>query len=177
MYQTAKHDMRHDIKLVAYRFANVRMVVAMAGCPPGRDTINQFASVGQLDAHTLRGDSNQRRWRGGHLSIGQPNAIKRGIKRGKGFFSEHAGNQSRDIAMSVYQRVLRSCKQQEGEAQEHAGILSLCCDRFAPSARWMIHLLFFNASTPLINQLTNEKREAHEASATSASLKRTLEPG
>lgn len=89
MYQAAKHDMRHDIKLVAYRCVNVRMVVAMAGCPPGGGAINQLTSIVQGDAHTVGCYGDLRRWRGGHLGIGQPNAIK----RGNGFSSRHAGNQ------------------------------------------------------------------------------------
>ena len=48
------------------------MVVAVAGGPPGRDAVDQLAPVGQHDAAALGARDRQRRPRGLHLRIGQP---------------------------------------------------------------------------------------------------------
>ena len=54
--EPAEHDVRHQRELALDRLPDVGMVIAVAGRPPRRDPVDQFASVGQHDAGALRAD-------------------------------------------------------------------------------------------------------------------------
>ena len=56
----------------ADRAANVRMIVAVAGGPPRRDAVDQFAPVGEHDARACVRTTGSGAPRGLHLRIGQP---------------------------------------------------------------------------------------------------------
>ena len=70
--EPAEHDVRHQRELALDRLPNVGMVIAVAGRPPRRDPIDQFASIGQHDAAALRADHRERRARRLHLRVRQP---------------------------------------------------------------------------------------------------------
>ena len=72
MSEPAEHDVRHQRELALGRLPNVGMVIAVAGRPPRRDPIDQFASIGQHDAGALRADHRERRARRLHLRVRQP---------------------------------------------------------------------------------------------------------
>ena len=54
MGQAAEHHMRHFCKLAFDCLPDMRLVVAMAGGPPARHAVDQFAAVCQHDARALR---------------------------------------------------------------------------------------------------------------------------
>ena len=58
---------------------DVRMIVAVAGGPPRRDAVDQLAPVGEHDAAALRARDRERRPRGLHLRIGQPDVAEPGL--------------------------------------------------------------------------------------------------
>ncbi len=60
------------------RLADMRMVIAVAGGPPGRDAVDQLAAVGQRDAAAVGAHHRQRRSHGLHLRIRQPDMVKPG---------------------------------------------------------------------------------------------------
>ena len=53
VHQPAEHHMRHRGELALDRLPDVRMVVAVAGGPPGGDAVDQLAPVGEHDAAAL----------------------------------------------------------------------------------------------------------------------------
>ena len=75
MRQPAEHHMRHLLELSRDGFANMRMVVAVAGGPPAGDAVDQLAPVGELDPRALRARHRQRRRNGLHLGIRQPDVV------------------------------------------------------------------------------------------------------
>src|SRR5207253_1517671 len=70
--------MRHGGELPFHRLPDVRMVVAVAGSPPRRDAVDQFATVGEHDAAAFGARHRQRRPRELHLRVGQPDRIVTG---------------------------------------------------------------------------------------------------
>ena len=80
MRQSAEHHMRHRGELSLDGLADMRMVVPVAGAPPGRDAIDQLAAVGQDDPAALGPDHGQRRRRHLHLAIRQPDVGKTQFK-------------------------------------------------------------------------------------------------
>ena len=53
VHEPAEHHMRHDLELALHRLADMRMIVAVAGRPPRRDAVDEFAPVGEMDARAL----------------------------------------------------------------------------------------------------------------------------
>ena len=78
VHQPAEHHMRHDLELALHRFADMRMIVAVAGGPPRRDAIDEFAPIGEMDARAFGPHHRQRRRRGLHLRIRQPDVFEAG---------------------------------------------------------------------------------------------------
>src|SRR5258708_2570794 len=70
--EPAEHDVGHHRELLLYGTLDMRMVVAVAHCPPRCDPVDEFASVGEKDSRTVR--PNHRQWRigGFHLRVRQP---------------------------------------------------------------------------------------------------------
>ena len=52
--ESAEHHMRHRRELRFDRLPDMRMVVSVAGRPPARDAVDQFAAIGKNDAGTVR---------------------------------------------------------------------------------------------------------------------------
>ena len=65
-----KHDMRQLVELGMDGGADLRVVVAVTGGPPRRDTVDQAAAVGKFDAHARGGNHRQRRRCRRHLRVG-----------------------------------------------------------------------------------------------------------
>src|SRR5262249_29093970 len=70
--EAAEHHVRHDLELVRDRRANMRMIVPVAGGPPGRDAVDQFPAARKHDAATIGALDRKRRTCGFHLRVGQP---------------------------------------------------------------------------------------------------------
>ena len=83
VHEPAEHHMRHVCKLPLDRRPDVRMVVAVAGRPPGRDAVDQLAAVGEHDAAAVGAHHRQRRRRRLHLRVGQPDVIEPGLVPGR----------------------------------------------------------------------------------------------
>ena len=49
MGKATQHHMRHIIELLVHRADNRLMVIAVTGRPPGGDSVDQPAPIGQLD--------------------------------------------------------------------------------------------------------------------------------
>ena len=64
--------MRHSRELRRDRGADVRVVVAVARRPPRRDAVDELAAVGEIQPHTVGTLDDERRRRGFHLPIRQP---------------------------------------------------------------------------------------------------------
>ncbi len=77
--QPAEHHMRHRCELPFDRLPDVGMVVAMTGRPPRGDAVDQRAAVGERDAAAVGAHDRQRRPRGLHLRIGQPDVLQAGL--------------------------------------------------------------------------------------------------
>jgi hypothetical protein len=75
MHETAEHHMRHCLELARDSMANMRMIIAVAGRPPARNTIDKLASVGQSDPRAFGCDDGQRRRIGFHLAVRQPDVL------------------------------------------------------------------------------------------------------
>src|SRR5260370_3276466 len=78
MRKPAKHHVWHDGKLLLNSGTNVRGIVAVTRSPPGRDTVNELASVCKHNAAAMRARDGQGRRRGFHLRIGQPDLLQSG---------------------------------------------------------------------------------------------------
>ena len=76
VHHAAEHDVRHRVQLPRHALKNMRVIVAVADAPPRRDTIDQFAAVGQDDAAAVCPHRNQRGWGELHLAVGQPDMRK-----------------------------------------------------------------------------------------------------
>ena len=72
MREPAEHHVRHARELRGDGGADVRMVVAVAGGPPRRDAIDELAAVGEIKPYSVRALDDERRRRGFHLPIRQP---------------------------------------------------------------------------------------------------------
>jgi hypothetical protein len=75
----AEHEVRHPLELRAHRCTDVGVVVAVTRGPPGRDPVDQHASVGEGDAYTVGPIDDERLWRSLHLAVWQP---QRGMRHG-----------------------------------------------------------------------------------------------
>ena len=75
VHQAAEHHMRHHLKLACHRGANMRMVIAVAGGPPARNSIHEFAAVREPDARSLGRYDGQRRRDMFHLCVWQPDVF------------------------------------------------------------------------------------------------------
>ena len=72
MCQSAEHDMRHVLELAGYRRIQHRVIVAMDGAPPRRHAVDQFATVGQTDAHAVCRPHRVDRQVGTQRAVGVP---------------------------------------------------------------------------------------------------------
>ena len=72
VHQPAQHHVRHPAELPRHRVADVRVVVAVAGGPPGGDAVDQHPAVGQPDPAPVGPGCPKRRMRGPHLGVGKP---------------------------------------------------------------------------------------------------------
>jgi hypothetical protein len=72
MCETAEHDVRHALELRCDGGADVGMVVAVACRPPRRDAVDELAAVGEVEANSVGALDDERRRRGLHLPIRQP---------------------------------------------------------------------------------------------------------
>lgn len=70
MHHAAEHDMGHARKLFGGCCMNMRVVVAVARCPPSGHAIDQRAAIRQRYAATLCGNAGQGRRGGLHLAVG-----------------------------------------------------------------------------------------------------------
>ena len=70
--QAAEHHVRRALQLCGHRRADVRVIVAVTGGPPGGDAVDKFAPVLQDDPRAFGAGHRQRRGRGLHLTIGTP---------------------------------------------------------------------------------------------------------
>ena len=80
MGQATQHDMRHGIELTLDRINDVRVPIAVAHRPPGRDAVDQLAPVSQRQAHALCTEHRQGRRCGLHLRIGSPERVFGGLE-------------------------------------------------------------------------------------------------
>ena len=81
--QPAEHDMGHHRELALDRGADIGMAIAVTGGPPGGNAVDQLAPVCEHDAASLRAGNRQRRARGLHLRIGQPDVGEPGFVPGR----------------------------------------------------------------------------------------------
>ena len=72
MREPAEHHVRHARELLGDGGANVRMVVAVACGPPRRDAVDELAAVCEIKPHAVRALDDERRRRGLHLAVRQP---------------------------------------------------------------------------------------------------------
>ncbi len=70
--EAAEHDVRHLGELSGDGFADVRMIIAVAGGPPGGDAVDQLASVFEGDGAALGGGGAERWGGGAHLGVRAP---------------------------------------------------------------------------------------------------------
>ena len=74
--QPPEHHVRHGLQLTLHRLADVGVVVAVAGRPPGRYAIDQLAAVGQDDAGPLGARDRQGIGLGLHLGVRPPDVLQ-----------------------------------------------------------------------------------------------------
>src|SRR4051794_30940292 len=68
-----------SVELAAHGVREVRVVVAVAGRPPGGDAVDQLAPVVEHDACAVGARDRERRGRGFHLGVGQPDVGAPGL--------------------------------------------------------------------------------------------------
>jgi len=85
MHKAREHHMRQGVELRRHGLHDVRVTVAVAHRPPRGNAVDQLAAVGEPDAHPGSRDDRQRRRRGGHLRVRQPEGVDAGHEKMRGW--------------------------------------------------------------------------------------------